>query len=157
MTTKLKSVTWHDDGMLDVGRIIANIETVRDVADESERLRLSLADDLNSLYPPSISYVIEGRGDHTVLPKTIRADMKLIQVFISAGTDGADGLDARVELLKNAEDALCEPITLKSSEGRGKVVIGEVLSYPVITRFDEIVIRSDSDRRMVVNTNFGGV
>ena len=157
MTTTLKKVNWHDDGMCDIGKILQNIETVRDVVDETERLRASGLDDLYSMYPPSISYVIEGRGDYTALYKTIRAEMKVTQVFIAAGTDGADGLDAQVELLTDAGNALCEPISLKASEGRGKVVVGDVLSYPVITRFDEIVIRCDSDRRIVVTMNFGSV
>ena len=155
MTTELKTVHWHDDGMCDIGKIIANIETVRDAVDESERLRASSSDDLATLYPPSISYVIEGRGDHTALGKTIRAEMKLKQCFITAGTDGSDGVDTQIELLINGGDPLCEPISLKASESRGKVVIGKILTYPVISQFDEITIRSDSDRRIVVNMNFG--
>jgi len=157
MTTKLKTVHWHDDGNCDIGGILKNIETVRDAVDESDRLMQSAAEDIASMYPPSMSYVIEGRGDHIALGKTIRAEMKLTQVFITAGTDGSDGLDTQITILMNGTDPLCAPVTLKSSEGRGKVVIGTVLSYPVISRFDEITIRSDSDRRMVVTTNFGGV
>ena len=157
MTTELQKITWHDDGNLDVGKLIENIETVRDVADETERLRVSALEDLASIYPPSVSCVIEERGDYTALGKTYRAEMRLTQVFLVAGTTGDDGLDAQVLLLKNGAEALCEPLTLKASEGRGKVVVADVLSYPTITRFDEITIRSDSDRRMVVTMNFGGV
>ena len=155
MTTELKHITWHDDGNLDLSKIVANIETVRDAVDEVERLRLSLAENFSSIYPQGISYAIEGRGDHVVLPKAVRAEMKVTQVFITAGTDGADGIDTQIELFIDGSDPLCDPITLKASESRGKVVIGEVLTYPTITRFNEIVIRSDSDRRIVVTINFG--
>lgn len=157
MATELKTVTWHDDGNCDIGRIVENIETVRDVADETERLRLSNHEDLMSTYPASVGYVIEARGDHTALPKAVRAEMKLSQCFIAAGTDGSNGIDTQIELLINGVDPLCEPIPLKASESRGKVVIGEILTHPVITQFDEITIRSDSDRRIVVNMNFGSV
>lgn len=157
MTTVLKKVNWHDDGNLDVGKIIENIETVRDAADETERLRLSNEENANSVYPAGVTYVIEGRGDHTALPKAVRAGMKLTQVFITAGTDGADGLDTQVELLTNATDPLCEPVKLLATEGRGKVVIGTVKAHPVISQFDEVTIRSDTDRRIVVNMNFGGM
>ena len=157
MATELKKVGWVDDGKLDVSTIIDNIETVRDVADETERLRVSALEDLASIYPTSLAYAIEERGDHVALGKTYRAEMRLTQVFLMSGTMYDDGLDAQVVLMKNGADALCEPLTLKATEGRGKVVIGTVLSYPTITRFDEIIIRSDSDRRMVVSMNFGGV
>ena len=157
MTTELKKITWHDDGNLDVGKIIANIETVRDAVDETERQRLSHEENMNTIYPPGITYIVEARGDHVALAKAVRAEMRLQQVFVTAGTDGEAGLDTQIELLKNATEPLCEAILLKATEGRGKTVIGTILTYPTITAFDEIVIRSDTERRIVCNMNFGGV
>jgi len=153
MVTTLKNVTWHDDGNCDIGKLIDNTATVRDAVDEVERLRAGMADDVGAMYPNSLSYAVDAFGEHTVLGKTVRAEMKITQAFIMAG---ADGEETTIDVLKNGVDALCEPIVLKATESRGKVVIGDVLDYVTISRFDEIVVRSDSNRRLVVTMNFDG-
>lgn len=154
MTTKLRTITWRDDGQLDVGRLIANIETVRDAADECDRQRIMNAEKIDSQYPHSISYAIEERGDHVVLHKTPRAEMKVRQCFI---TIASAGQDTRVEFLKNGVDALCASVFLEASQTRGRVVIGEIVAYQTISQFDEIVVRSDSERRIVASMNFEAI
>jgi len=154
MATELKTVTWHDDGNLDVSKLIDNTATVRDAVDEVERLRAGMAEDVGAMYPASISYAVDAFGEHVVLGKTVRADMKITQAFVMAG---ADGEETTIDILKNCVDALCEPIVLKATESRGKVVIGDVLDYVTISRFDEIVVKTDTNRRVVVTLNFGEV
>jgi len=157
MTIELKEVNWIADGNVDLSLIIDNIITVRDALDEVDRLRRSLAENVEAIYPCGVSCVIEARGDYTALPKAFRSEIRVSQAFVLAGTDVHDGQDTKIELLKNGTTPICDPIILKATEGRGKVVPGEVAAHNVITRFDTIVVRADTDRRIVVNMNFEAV
>ena len=150
MTTALKKVTWKDEGSLDVSTLIDNIETVRDAVDALELIH-------NSVSPACVNYAVDAHGDHVALGEGVRGDMKLKQAFIQAGTEYSDGEDTEIDLLVNGVYPMCDTISIKAGEGRGKVVIGNIQRYPVITPNDEIIIKSSTDRRIVVNMVFRSV
>lgn len=155
MTTDLLKFNWHDKGIADFDILVSNIETVRDAMDETERLRDLLSANIASMYPLSITTAVETFGSTTVLEQTQRADMKLTHAHIVAG--GVSDVDTTISLLKNGTDELTERLTLKSSEGTGKVKIAEVNDYITLSRFDTIDVKSDSNRKMVITMNFGSV
>ncbi len=151
---ELNKITYKDTGTFDMRKVIDNFDRLSDAVDDVERLRVALNDDVTRMFPPALSYAIDTMEDHTILDKAVRAEMRVKQVYVMAG---AEGEETQITILKNGVDALCEPIVLKSTEGRGKVVIGEVLGYMTISRFDEVIARSDSNRRVVVSMSFEAV
>ena len=155
MTTELKTFNWIDDGRCDMQVIVDNMETLRDAIDEVERLRTLMVEDYDQYYPLSITSAVESFGEHTIVDKGQRAEMKLTHCHIVAG--GVGDTDTTITVLKNGVDELCDPIVLKSTENTGKLKIGNVVDYQTISQFDSIVVKSDSSRKIEITVNFGGI
>lgn len=159
MATELEKITWIDNGLLDVSKIIRNLETIRDAVDEVERLRVNDQDNAGQMYPTSTQYAIESYGDHQILDKAIRAEMQLKQAFVVAGgADAQNEGDMHIELLKNGTDPLLETsIVIKSSENTGKMKMGTLVDYQHITQFDTITAHTGTNRKVVVTLVFEAV
>lgn len=155
MATELKTFNWIDDGKCDMQIIVDNMETLRAAIDEVERLRAKI-ESVKDIHPPNAILAVESYGDHKILSKGTRSEMKISQVFIVAG--GVSDSDINIELFKNGVDELLDnPIILKSTENTGKLKIGNVLDYITISQFDEIYIKTDGSRKFMMTIVFDEV
>lgn len=153
MSINFKEITYVDQGLFDMGVLIDNFKTLFDAVNDAVKTQDIDAEYYDSIYPAQIGYVVDELGEYVVLNSAYRADMKIHQVYITAG---ADGVDTEIDVMINGETILQNPITMKSTEGRGKIVIGNALEHITITRFDEIVISTSSNRRVLMNISFKG-
>lgn len=155
MTTELKVFSWHDDGNADLGILVSNIETVRDAIDEAMRVT-EKTDKLDETFPENSQLAVESTGSHLILGKKVRAEMKISQMYIIAG--GVSEYDTSIDLFKgNDESLLDKPITLKSTENTGKLKIGDILDFKIISQFEEIYVSSDTNRKISVVINYEAV
>jgi len=154
MSIKMKAITYVDQGLFDMGVLIDNFNTVYSAVNDLIKMRYRDGNRFLSMYPAAMSYAIEEFGGHVLLEETFRSDMMLKQVYITAG---AEGDDTEIDISVDGYSLLEKPVMIKSSEGRGKVVIGMVRDHPTITKFDKIMVYSTSNRRITVSAVFKGV
>ena len=151
MTVILEDVDYVDTGEVRVDKIIENLELLRDAVNEQETDVTNLSRHVDrSLGFGAVTYAVDAVGTFTVLAGRQHPDMKLHHAYITAGGEGPD---TTIRIFHD-DTPLTDPVTIKSTEKRGKVVIADVYEHQFINRFEALKIQSDSYRRVTINMQF---
>lgn len=147
----LKTI-FYDRGLatgLGVREIIDNFDSLKDAIEEKD----PEFDYLQSLTGfGSYSAAFDERGLHTMFDARTHPNIKITHAYVTLGDSASQ--DLTVRLLKNGRMDIAKPITLKSTESRGKVQIFDLVSHSIVGRFDSLGVELSTDRRVAVNVSF---
>jgi len=146
-------IPWVDLGNLDVSKIIANIENLVEAVNDLESKKNDLESFLETYYSiGTIAHAVDAPGIHTALEARKHPDVKLNHVFAVVG--GTSEVDTNIDILLDDGTKLSDTIHIKSTENKGKIVIGSVIEHIDISRIRDICVESDSNQLISVHMNF---
>ena len=146
-------IPWVDLGNLDVSKIIDNLENMIEAINDLESKKNDLESFISQYYSiGTVSYAINAPGIHTAIESRKHPDMKLYHVFTTVG--GTSEVDTNIDIIMDNGVPLADTIHIKSTENRGKVIIGSPIDYVDISRIRDVQIESDSNQIISVHMNF---
>ena len=134
---------------LGVQEIIDNFDVLKDAIEEKDP-EFDYLQGLTGF--GSYSAAFDERGLHTLFDARTHPNLKITHAYVTLGDSAKQELTVR--LLKNDRKDIAEPVTLKSTESRGKVQIFDLVPHSIVGRFDSLGVDLSADRRVAVDVSF---